>query len=296
MRDSLGTPIAADVVGLDQLVAGYERIADFVARNGIRLHPASRIAEYGRTLDSLVRSGGLEQVDGHTASLELRQLVAIVDGLQGLPNFAPELRALNSGHHSSLLAPTHDPGRDKQFELFVAATLANRGLRVELEEPDVGVDLSGIRVGVAAKRPRSAQGIESALRDARDQIRRTRRPGLVAIDATMFPVPDGRVITAWVDTPKDVGRATSSQLTDVVAQSSPLLSRALGAEPSETGTIGILLHMAVPYTIDIESKLQMLIGEAWSLVLPSRDLSGPAGELLKALKRAPPAPLHRNAD
>lgn len=280
-----GTPIDIEVVGLEDLRAGYVRLGEYAASCGIRIPPTSRIALYGRALERCRTVDQGSPVDAHTAAIELRQLIAIVDGLRDTPSFRTEFRNLLGGQYGTIFAPVRDPDRDKQFELFVGAKLALGGLAVRLEEPDLAVYVAGARIPVAAKRPRSSRGIKSALRGGCHQVGKAGARGLVAIDASMYPVP-GQLIVALAEDAADVPKATAAQLDEVIRSNDLVLRSALRDEPEKTGTLGVLFHMAVPFSVDLQSKLQFLVGEAWALVLARRELWAEAQPVLAALRTA----------
>jgi hypothetical protein len=78
------------------------------------------------------------------------------------------------------------PGRDAQFELFVAAACKHAGLLpVEYREPDVVFSIGNLRYCIAAKRPKSIRAIDNCLRVACDQISREKLPGLIAMDTSL---------------------------------------------------------------------------------------------------------------
>ncbi len=294
-----GTPIDVQVVGLDEVLAGIDRLEVFAARHAISIPRSSRLGLYIAVLRGL-ESGrlvhrGAPDVGG--AMLELRQLIAIVDGLKANPSLAMAFRRLLDGHYLTLDAPTRDPGRDKQFELFVAARLALGGLATELAEPDIVIDLCGERVGIAAKRPRTPGGIKSAIQKGRGQVRKASQRGFLALDASMYPIPNGRVIAAFLDNVGDGPRATAERLQSIVAENIDVLRPSLMEEPERSGTLGMLLHLAVPFMVDGDRGFTASVGEAW-LVLPARLRLFPAlaplvrclGPSAQVLGSRPPVP------
>ena len=286
----LGRPILSRVVGLEQYVEGHRRLMELVRRRHIRLLPNSRVVEYGHVLASGESLGGERALptDVLRATLELRQLIAIADCLEELPEMERHFETVLQGHYHTLDGPTHDPGRDKQFELFVAAKLARSGLRPELAEPDVVVDLGGRQVGIAAKRPRRMQAIQKALRTGRRQIRDTGHLGFIAVDASMYPLAHGQLIMGLLDSPAHAAGATVLQLNDVIRRSWPLLRRILVDEPACTGTAGLLFHLAVPFSADLEAEIQMVIGEAWALVPAQLEVTNVGRALLSAVGKGRP--------
>ncbi len=285
--DLEGTPIETEVVGLEHLRAGYKRLTRYAADCGFRIQPTCRVAMYGRALDRTFARDRRDDdpVNAHTAAFELRQLVTIVDGLGELAALRTVFRRLLEGPYGTLFSRVRDQGRDVQFELFVAAKLALGGLTVSLEEPDIAVQVAGQRIPIAAKRPRSPRGIKSALRGGCHQVARAGAKGFVAVDASMYPIP-GQLLVALVDGAGDVPRTTAAQLHQVIRSNESVLHAALRYEPEKTGTLGVLFHMAVPFSVDLETKLQFLVGEAWTLVLARRELLREARPILAALGAA----------
>jgi len=108
--------------------------------------------------------------------------------LRSAPRTASSLRPEHRAKLETMLsgAPTAEAdanplGRNTQFELYVGATLAMGGASVTIEEPDLVMVFVGRQVGIAAKRVRSALQLSRRVDDAVDQIRRTGRPGFVAV-------------------------------------------------------------------------------------------------------------------
>jgi hypothetical protein len=266
-----GAPISIDVVGMPEFLAGIDRVETFAAQNVISIPRASRLGQYMAVLRRLGsgRPAHRGPIDVGGAILELRQLVAIVDGLTAAPGIARMLKVLLDGHYHTIDASTHDRARDTQFELYTAARLALGGLRTELAEPDIVIELEGERVGVAAKRPRSTAGIKSAIQKAGRQVRKATARGYLAIDASMYPFPNGTVLAAFLDQVEDADRAAAQQLHRVVSDNFAVLRPRLAEEPERSGLAGILFHLAVPFTVDSERALTVVVGEAW-LVLPAK--------------------------
>ncbi|MCH7910190.1 MAG: hypothetical protein IIB38_11295 [Candidatus Hydrogenedentes bacterium] len=87
------------------------------------------------------------------------------------------------------------PGRNAQFELFVAAICQAAGLfPVEYSEPDIRCTLEGMRVGIAAKRIKSDKQIEKRIRKASEQIQKSGLPGFIALDTSIAMNPDNKRI------------------------------------------------------------------------------------------------------
>ncbi len=82
------------------------------------------------------------------------------------------------------------PGRDTQSELYVAAVCQAAGILISLEEPDVVVEVDGIRYGLAVKRLKSLRQLEKRSRSAIRQIERSKLPGFVVLDMALAANPE----------------------------------------------------------------------------------------------------------
>lgn len=76
--------------------------------------------------------------------------------------------------------------RNTQFELYVGATLVMGGVQTWLYEPDLQIDYLGSKIGVAAKRVRSARQLIKRAKDAAIQIRKSGLPGIVAMNVDVL--------------------------------------------------------------------------------------------------------------
>ncbi|MBX3452466.1 MAG: hypothetical protein KF777_23145 [Planctomycetaceae bacterium] len=78
------------------------------------------------------------------------------------------------------------PGRDKQFELYLAANCQNAGmLPVDCAEPDVTCVAGGIKFCIAAKRLKSFKSLKDHIRKAATQIANRKQPGVIALDLSL---------------------------------------------------------------------------------------------------------------
>ncbi len=93
------------------------------------------------------------------------------------------------------------PGRDRQFELYLAAICQNAGLvPVDYEEPDVTCHIDGTKIGIAAKRLKStrASQIKNRVREGAGQLRKQGLPGIVALDLSLSRNPTNRPIVSQI--------------------------------------------------------------------------------------------------
>jgi hypothetical protein len=104
-----------------------------------------------------------------------------------LPTFISLVRRMleDSGLPQDSGAET--PGRDAQFELFVAAVCQSAGLEpVGYEEPDVICSLDGVRYAIAAKRVKSLGSLDKRVKKAAEQIQRASLPGIIAVETCVL--------------------------------------------------------------------------------------------------------------
>lgn len=87
----------------------------------------------------------------------------------------------------------HTPGKDKQFELYLAARFKRAEINIVREEPDLLCDIDGYEFTVAAKRIKSRVQFLKRIKEAGKQIIKAKKPGVIAIDIsplqTMYHSP-----------------------------------------------------------------------------------------------------------
>ena len=185
-------------------------VIDSIAQLGIPVHPESRLMRMYRVLsDPTRRLGPVIRPDDSDfeialeANRDIQLLEFVFDCLQQYSNTDDLVRIVKILLKDSGL-PQEDrresKGRDRQFELFVAAVCHASELRpVELEEPDVTCSVQGTKFGIAAKRIKSLKNLEKQLRKAAKQIEGARLPGMIALDTCVALNPENRRL--WVQIP-----------------------------------------------------------------------------------------------
>ena len=153
--------------------------------------PPSRLLEVHRVLSrGKVPFGDADYFTALESLRDLHQLVFIFEQLcfhRDNPHFRNVVKHLVN---DSVL-PQRDkdsPGRDKQFELYLAAICQNAGLvPVDFEEPDITCFVNGTKFGIAAKRlkSRNISQLKKRLREGADQLMRQGLPGIVALDLSL---------------------------------------------------------------------------------------------------------------
>jgi hypothetical protein len=186
---------------------------------GVRIRESSRLMLMLRTL----QKGRIDYEDSRfPVALEsirdMYQLRLIVDQMEAHrenPKFRASVQKLLKDAALPQAGSSNTPGRDTQFELYVAAVCLRGGmLPVDYDEPDITCAVEGVKFGIAAKRLKSLDRFEDRVRDGVDQIRRAKLPGIVALDLTIARNSDNQPITSGLQSQLSViiGQAKNRQL------------------------------------------------------------------------------------
>ena len=168
------------------------------------LKPPSRLVEMHRVLSR--GNVPFDDPDFFTALESLRdlhQLIFIFEQLHIHRTNSRFQRVVKHLLNDSVL-PQHDkdsPGRDRQFELYLAAICQNAGLvPVDYEEPDITCFVDGTKFGMAAKRLKSNKPsqLEKHVRKGADQLRQQGLPGIVAIELSLSRNQGNRPIISQI--------------------------------------------------------------------------------------------------
>lgn len=181
-----------------------EYIVERVRSLGVRVHPSSRLMLMLQTL----KRGHIDWDDRHRflVALEsirdMNQVRLIVDEMdthRDNPKFCEFVQKLMNDAALPQNSGDETPGRDTQFELYLAAVcLRGNLLPVEYCEPDVTCVVGGKTFGIAAKRLKSLERFEERLKEAADQIHRSGLPGIIAIDWTIARNPENKPIRSGI--------------------------------------------------------------------------------------------------
>jgi hypothetical protein len=123
------------------------------------------------------------------AERDLQQLGFVFDQLQSHRD-SPEFKALVKKALRDSVLPQDNReesvGRNSQFHLYLAAVCQNAGLvPVAYDEPDVSCTIDGKKFGIAAKRIKSMDQIKARIKKAGEQISRSKRPGIIALELSL---------------------------------------------------------------------------------------------------------------
>ena len=257
-----------------------------VREKGYSIHPQSRLAIYRRHLEFAERadrSHGARLVGMlpvlHQARHELEQLYLIVSELTrppALDNLDGPMHKLLAGH-ALPQAETHAISRDTQFELYIAAVFRRAGYKVRLDEPDVILQVRGSTVGIAAKRPKTPKKIERRLREARNQIERVGKPGIVAIDVSVVQNPRNGIIV--VDHPDELYLPTKASADALLDSNRDMVMSAVAG----THTFGIIVQSSALALV--RSQVCMGLSCRWSVGALCSD-DDPRSSLLRDIAEA----------
>ncbi len=185
-------PSAQTHEGPDETLARLARVKAALAAHGIPIPPGSRLARFevlARQFHAKVVSPAFglsrEVTELLEAYRDFSEFATIVEHL--LPA-QPPAEPLLLEKVRQVLGGAHLPGedanpaaRDLQFELYVAARCRVAGIKTQICEPDCIIVSAEQRLGVAAKRAKSAAHVRRLVREGGRQLRAAGLKGIVAL-------------------------------------------------------------------------------------------------------------------
>jgi hypothetical protein len=165
-------------------------VIDQIRALGLVPDPSSRVMRMHRTLNrGYVPSDDPDFLVALEAERDLQHLGFVFDQMHAHRD-NPEFRALVKRALKDSVLPqqnrVNSPGRDTQFELYLAAICQNAGLLpVDCEEPDVTCAVEGTRFGIAAKRLKTLSQLKEHVRKGARQIANVQLPGIIALDFSL---------------------------------------------------------------------------------------------------------------
>ena len=168
------------------------------------VEPPFRVAEMHRVLSR--GNVPFDDPDFLTALESLRDLHQLMFIFEQLHTHRDNPRFQKVVEHllNDSVLPQYDkdsPGRDRQFELYLAAICQNAGLvPVDFEEPDITCFIDGTEFGIAAKRLKSRKPsqLEKHVRKGADQLRQQGLPGIVALELSLSRNQSNRPIISQI--------------------------------------------------------------------------------------------------
>lgn len=227
--------------------SALEYIEQVLQEKGIPIKPGSRFYNYKRILDDFRLASERGNVEGLDFNLILQakfEIYVIELAISELPRdpevkgWLQKVKLVLSGQNFPQPAPAHTFARDHQFELLVAALSRRAGYTISLSEPDVVINHPQSAFGIAAKRLKSWKQIPRHLKKARDQIVKSGRDGIIALDITPLYNPNNYIL--------DV--TAPSQATDKVEQTAEefinTYSQGIIAAIDDERVFGIMVFMS----------------------------------------------------
>lgn len=162
-------------------------VLDQVGALGLTPKPNSRLLEMKRVLDrGRVDFDDPEFWIALEAERDMAHLAFVFEQLQQHPSrreFTKHVKHLLNDSALPQENLANSPGRDKQFELYLAATCQNAELLpVGFGEPDVTCTVDNQPFGIAAKRLKNIERVDERIWEAVDQFERAKIRGVVALD------------------------------------------------------------------------------------------------------------------
>lgn len=152
---------------------------------GVKLNPSCRLEQYGRQFDQDLTFDDLTDQVNCWSYLEAMQFSLIA---RALPNLStkkvvlPKLQIAMGGSMHPARDSSDTKARSEQFELYTLSVLSLSGFEVEIDEPDIWVNVKGDRIPIAVKRPRSVKKIFKLIRNGSNQLTACGTQGIVALD------------------------------------------------------------------------------------------------------------------
>jgi hypothetical protein len=170
------------------VLASYQKL-------GIAVPPGSRVARMAAVVFDgdgnqriRLKKSDPDFLLAREVGRDLTQLAFVFDSLPGqvLGQFLAELKKTVDDQALPQHYNGNTFGRDSQFHLYVAAVAQNAGfLDLRSGEPDVVCRLGDAELGIAAKRVKTTSKLATRIKKASDQIARSQRPGLIAVDTSL---------------------------------------------------------------------------------------------------------------
>lgn len=178
--------VTSEKLDMQHFEERFQQIDALLERLGIREKNNSRYSQ----IKNVIRGRSQNR---QTDDDDFKEMMAITDLgiLQGIVNTFGDSTVVPPNFERALFEDSlvagegcqHNPGRDFLFEHYVAAQFKGAGCTVVAGEPDWIANYHGYSFGIAAKRFR-IKSLEKNIKKARDQIKTSGLPGLIAIDVS----------------------------------------------------------------------------------------------------------------
>lgn len=201
-----------------------QRIEDALTKleaAGIKIHKQSRyrkvVSEYEKALTAKASSLSPGHINwnllaqGQCDATELQVIVSCQKLLEEHPR---ELQEMVKGSDFPWEDSPSRP-RDVQFQLYITAVVSLAGFPVELCEPDLKFWYQQEAYSVAAKRVQRLDRLEERLKEAREQIAKSKIPGFIALGISQIARQEtGTLLVARPDVLWEAGETISADLVE----------------------------------------------------------------------------------
>jgi hypothetical protein len=263
-----------------------DRTADlikFLEANGVRVNPSSRLAQYLKQLTAAMKADrvtvpkALDLAIWHRSLIEVDDLNLVARSLSVEPEVEGWKQAVSRALGGGVVRTDeikHSPARDFQFELIIASMFRRANYTVELAEPDVVVTSETPHIGIAAKRPRSKNGLDEMIHKADKQIAGSGLQGIVALDLSLIVSPNDDHITT-TDFQAAFNRVKDIANSFIQRNGAHILSLV-----NTKHTFGLIAHVGVP--IFETQTPRLAYGRQWA-VSNLCELTDPRGDIMRQI-------------
>uniref|UniRef100_E1T674 Uncharacterized protein n=1 Tax=Burkholderia sp. (strain CCGE1003) TaxID=640512 RepID=E1T674_BURSG len=166
----------------------YQSIDQFLADRGIKPATYARYSVQREIVRRFMGSPGWpmdkdQQLSFVRAVIDLGMIWAVIATYRGVRKLPGDFRTALFRDDAGTPAGASSKGRDTLAEYYASARFKAAGCFVRREEPDIMCSFRGEEFGLAVKRFKP-DNLERHVRKARDQIEKTKRPGVIVLDIT----------------------------------------------------------------------------------------------------------------
>lgn len=159
------------------------KFREVLNKRGVELPLHSRFNAYLNTVDDHSADKNLRIIATQEISQLLLALIFLEDITEWNRTILDAIR-----YESTIPDPkaNQTKARDALFELYVAGRMQSIGISTLHGEPDIVCNKQGFNFVIAAKRIKSQKKLLFRVKEARNQIEKSRLPGIIALDLTQI--------------------------------------------------------------------------------------------------------------
>lgn len=272
----------AEVEGTRQQL---QKVRLHVSTLGCQIKPGSRIAVFEQHFSRFMEPGYNPRRDSDFSPVLLAHGVRDVFELQFIcEEFAKghrdELRSALPDLLSGATIPSDDrnqKARNLQFQYFLTAQLLHSGFTVSLDEPDAIFVHGSAPIGVAAKRPVSANQLVRRVKEGVKQLAKQQLTGFIALSLDRLLKITDPYLVAIGESALDM--AAQEHVRKVLAPYARRVQKAI----AETNITGIIVSLTLVGCVRVPWQPAHTTATLW---LPRQDDLPREGELVKSVVEA----------